>query len=145
MTLRFTVLLANSNTTRSFIPGISYWRVYQSLEGPELNVELWWQNMLQHTVYPLGDSFASSSVTATCRVTENYGWSTEDEGSLWHTSECTSRSDELSGPLPSQSPWLPDITEALKWLHSKTKDFSYVIYFPNDLIMRRVEVLFKKG
>lgn len=42
---------------------------------------------------------------------ERYAPSTEAEDSPSHTSECTSRSNELSGPLPPQSPWLPTIRQ----------------------------------
>lgn len=43
---------------------------------------------------------------------EKYAPGTEAEDSPSHIFECTSRSSELSGPLPPQSPWLPAITQA---------------------------------
>lgn len=87
----------------------------KSLEDPLLYIDLWHQSMLQHTTYPLGVSFFSPglfSVRAPCRVTEKYVQSTEAEDSLWHISECTSRSSVLSDLLPPQNPWLPAITKA---------------------------------
>lgn len=45
-----------------------------------------------------------------CRIIDKYVQSIEAEDSLSRISECTSRSGELSGPLPPQNPWLPAMT-----------------------------------
>lgn len=54
-----------------------------------------------------------------CRIIDKYVQSIEAEDSLSRISECTSRSGELSGPLPPQNPWLPAMTWCIT-AHIKT-------------------------
>lgn len=94
-----------------FVSGFPQWHVQQHLGGGVWNFVQRLQGMPSQ-YFSLPRVSVSIPSSGLCWVIDRCVQSTEAEGFLWHTSECTSRSGEPSGPLPLQNPWLPAVTQS---------------------------------